>query len=245
MTADAEQLEAWRKELRTWQPFQILEWAAETFSGRIKLATALGAEAQWLTHLIGTHRLPIPIFTLDTGRLFEETHALIQQNRERYGVDLEILFPNAEDVEVLVKSGGSNLFSKSVANRKRCCHVRKVIPLNRALEGLDAWITGLRREQSDERASVEPIEWDMKHGLFKINPLWNVSKTELWEKIHRHDVPYNELHDKGFPSIGCAPCTRAVLPGEDERAGRWWWEQGVKECGLHVVNGKLVRAQAQ
>lgn len=245
MTADATQLEKWRQELRELQPLQILEWAANTFPGRIKLATAMGAEAQWLTHLIGTNRLAIPIFTLDTGRLFEETHSLIQQNRERYGIEIETLFPDAKDVEALVRQGGSNLFRHSVANRKRCCHVRKVIPLARALDGLQAWITGLRREQSNERAQVEPIEWDMKHGLFKINPLWNLPGEDLWQLIRGNDVPYNELHDKGFPSIGCAPCTRAIQPGEDERAGRWWWEQGSKECGLHVVNGRLVRAKAQ
>jgi phosphoadenosine phosphosulfate reductase len=176
------------------------------------------------------------VFTLDTGRLNQETYDCMAAVRERYGVQIEVFFPEAGAVQKLVRENGVNLFYDSVEQRKSCCLVRKVEPLNRALKNLDAWMTGLRREQAISRADVRKIELDRDHGdIVKINPLADWSHDEVWGYIRKHDVPYNRLHKQGFPSIGCAPCTRAVKPGEDLRAGRWWWENSnSKECGLHA-----------
>ncbi|MGH7340721.1 MAG: phosphoadenylyl-sulfate reductase, partial [Candidatus Rokuibacteriota bacterium] len=176
------------------------------------------------------------IFTLDTGRLHGETYALIDAIRDRHGISIEVFFPRADAVESMVRGHGVNLFYRSVENRTQCCRVRKVEPLGRALAGLDAWITGLRREQTVTRGKARKAEIDTDHdGLVKINPLVDWSSGDVWAYIRAHDVPYNALHDQGYPSIGCAPCTRPVAPGEDLRAGRWWWEQdsAAKECGLH------------
>jgi phosphoadenosine phosphosulfate reductase len=176
------------------------------------------------------------LFTLDTGRLNQETYDCMDAIRERYGVQVEVFFPDAEGVEQMVRENGLNLFYNSVELRKLCCGVRKVEPLNRALKNLDAWMTGLRREQAATRADVRKIELDKDHGnIVKINPLVDWSTDDVWEYIRKNNVPYNRLHKQGYPSIGCAPCTRAVKPGEDLRAGRWWWENpDTKECGLHV-----------
>jgi phosphoadenosine phosphosulfate reductase len=176
------------------------------------------------------------VFTLDTGRLNQETYDCMDAIRERYGIQIEVFFPDSNGVEKMVRENGLNLFYNSVELRKLCCGVRKVEPLNRALKGLDAWMTGLRREQAVTRADVRRIELDEDHGnIIKINPLVDWSYGDVWDYIRRKSVPYNRLHKQGYPSIGCAPCTRAVKPGEDLRAGRWWWENpNAKECGLHV-----------
>lgn len=184
--------------------------------------------------MIADRHLSVGLFTLDTGRLFQDTYELIERTESRYGVKFRILFPHQSDVETMVARHGLNLFRQSVELRKECCRVRKVEPLRRALAGLDAWITGLRREQSLTRQTLEAVEWDAANGLVKINPLRDWSEAQVRDYIRARGVPYNPLHDQGFPTIGCACCTRAIRPGEDMRAGRWWWEAPEhKECGLH------------
>jgi len=216
---------------------EIVTWALERFSPRIGLACSFQAEESVLIDLI--HRVrgaDFRLFTLDTGRLNQETYDCMDAIRERYGVQIEVFFPEATGVEKMVRGNGLNLFYKSVELRKLCCGVRKVEPLNRALKDLDAWMTGLRREQAVTRADVRKIELDKDHGnIVKINPLVDWSHDDVWDYIWKNNIPYNRLHKQGYPSIGCAPCTRAVKPGEDLRAGRWWWENpNTKECGLHV-----------
>ncbi len=175
------------------------------------------------------------IFTLDTGRLFQETYDLLDLTNKKYNINIEVFFPDTEKVELMVKDKGINLFYESFENRKFCCHIRKIEPLHRALKNRDAWICGLRNEQSSSRQNTKVVEWDEQNGLLKINPLIHWSEAEVWDFIRQHNIPYNKLHDKGFPSIGCSPCTRAIKPGEDSRSGRWWWEMdGKKECGLHL-----------
>ena len=217
---------------------ELLGWALERFRPRIALASSFGAEDVVLIDLLMELDPRARVFTLDTGRLHSETYALAQALRDRYGLAIEVYFPRTEAVEAMVRAHGVNLFYASVENRKLCCGVRKVEPLDRALEGLDAWITGLRREQAVTRGRVRKVEIDADHGgIVKLNPLADWSWDRVWGYIRDRAVPYNALHDAGFPSIGCAPCTRAVRPGEDLRAGRWWWEQdaAAKECGLHPV----------
>jgi phosphoadenosine phosphosulfate reductase len=188
--------------------------------------------------LIAKHRLPIRIFTLDTGRLPDETHALIDRTRKRYGVPIDVYAPDTRRVQAFVRAHGVNAFYDSVELRKKCCAIRKSEPLSRALVAKGAWISGQRREQSITRADLPGEEFDAVHGIPKFNPLAEWSTDDAWAYIRAYDVPYNALHDRGFPSIGCAPCTRAVQPGEDIRAGRWWWEAPAhKECGLHPRNG--------
>jgi phosphoadenosine phosphosulfate reductase len=216
---------------------EIVTWALERFSPRIGLACSFQAEESVLIDLI--HRVrgaDFRLFTLDTGRLNQETYDCMDAIRERYGVQIEVFFPEATGVEKMVRGNGLNLFYKSVELRKLCCGVRKVEPLNRALKDLDAWMTGLRREQAVTRADVRKIELDKDHGnIVKINPLVDWSHDDVWDYIWKNNIPYNRLHKQGYPSIGCAPCTRAVKPGENLRAGRWWWENpNTKECGLHV-----------
>ncbi len=212
------------------------------FSGKAALATSLGAEDQVLVDLLHREGLSLPIFTLDTGRLFPETHDLLARTEERYGCQIQVFLPEAAEVEAMVADGGVNLFRRDIASRRRCCEVRKLRPLARALAGQDLWVCGLRREQSVTRQQLQALEWDGANGLVKFNPLHDWTEAQVWDHIRRHDVPYNPLHDKGFPSIGCACCTRATATGEDPRAGRWWWELPEhRECGLHWVDGKLVR----
>jgi phosphoadenosine phosphosulfate reductase len=214
----------------------VLEWAVAAFSPRIALASSFGAEDVVLIDMLTRIDRSARIFALDTGRLPAETYAVIDAIRDRYGVGVEVLFPRHEAVEALVRERGVNAFYRSVEARQACCGVRKVEPLGRALAGLDAWITGLRREQAVTRAHVRKVEVDADHGgIVKVNPLADWSGDQVWAYIRAHDVPYNALHDAGYPSIGCAPCTRPVAPGEDLRAGRWWWERdpAAKECGLH------------
>ena len=211
----------------------VLADAAQRFPGRVAFASSLGLEDQVLTAMIAEAKLEIPIFTLDTGRLYPETYDLIARTRERYGVTIHVYFPDAGEVEEMVDRDGVNLFRDSIEARKRCCGVRKVHPLRRAQRELDAWICGLRSGQGATRQKVEVAEWDAA-GLVKINPLAAWDEAGVRDYVSAHDVPYNPLHDAGFPSIGCAPCTRAVPEGEDARSGRWWWESAEhRECGLH------------
>jgi len=208
----------------------------------VVFANSLGAEDMVLTDLIWREQLPIEIFSLDTGRLPGETYNLITAAEAHYSHRITLIFPRSEDVEACVTHYGINGFYNSIEARKACCHARKVEPLQRVLAGKGAWVTGLRAAQSTTRVNVEPIAPDDANGLIKVSPLADWSEEEVWAYIHSHNVPYNALHDQGYPSIGCAPCTRAIEPGEDIRAGRWWWENPqTKECGLHMVDGRLQR----
>ncbi|MFH1119717.1 MAG: phosphoadenylyl-sulfate reductase [Bacteroidota bacterium] len=212
----------------------VLGWFLNEFDGKVAFSTSLGAEDQAITKMISDIDKSAHIFTLDTGRLFPETYDLIDLTSKKYGLNIEIMFPDAIRVESMVNTKGINLFYESVENRKLCCYIRKIEPLKRAFKGLDAWICGLRREQSVTRRDVQLVEWDESNQLMKINPLINWSEQQVWDYIKANQIPYNKLHDHGFPSIGCLPCTRAILPGEDIRAGRWWWENPEsRECGLH------------
>ena len=214
---------------------EILRYFLETYKGKIGLASSMGAEDQVLTEMIAAIDPSTRIFTLDTGRVFPETYELIEKTNARYKINIEIYFPEREQVEKMVAEKGINLFYESIENRRHCCHIRKIVPLKRALSGLEVWISGLRRSQSVTRSSVKFVEWDETNQLIKINPLLNWDEQQVWNYIRQKNIPYNMLHDKGFASIGCQPCTRAIEPGEDVRAGRWWWENpDMKECGLHV-----------
>jgi phosphoadenosine phosphosulfate reductase len=205
------------------------DWSPATF------ANSLGAEDMVLTDLIVRNKLPIEIFSLDTGRLPAETYDLMATVDRHYGLKLKVYFPLAEEVESFVRHHGINAFYESVTLRKACCYARKVEPLKRALAGKRAWITGLRAQQASTRSSLPVQEYDEGNGLEKFNPLADWSEREIWTYLKQHGVPWNALHEKFYPSIGCAPCTRAISPGEDIRAGRWWWESPEsKECGLHV-----------
>jgi phosphoadenosine phosphosulfate reductase len=206
-------------------------------------ASSFGAEDMVILDLIHRLHADVEIFTLDTGRLPQETHDLIARARQVYRLPLRVLSPDAAELESFVSRHGSNAFYDSAELRQRCCAIRKLGPLRRALQGKALWITGLRREQSATRTDVEILAFDKSNRLMKLNPLADWSEADVWAYVHRYDVPTNALHARGYPSIGCAPCTRAVQPGEDLRAGRWWWEQPAsRECGLHVdENGKLVR----
>jgi phosphoadenosine phosphosulfate reductase len=202
---------------------------------RAAFASSLGAEDMVLTDAIWTANLPIAIFSLETGRLPKETLDLIERAEAHYGRRIDLYRPDAGTVDAWVSAHGLNAFYESVDLRKSCCGIRKVEPLRRALSGRDAWITGLRRSQSVTRAELPAREFDAGHGLVKFNPLADWSEEDVWAWIRGRGVPYNKLHDRGYPSIGCDPCTRAIRPGEDVRAGRWWWEQrDSKECGIHV-----------
>jgi len=213
---------------------EILGYLAEEFNDRVALSSSLGAEDQVLTDMLVKQKLSTPVFTLDTGRLFPETYDLLDRTCQKYDIKIATYFPDYKSVEEMVNEKGINLFYKSVENRKLCCHIRKIEPLKRAFKGLDAWICGLRRSQSVTRADMQTVEWDEGNNLIKINPLIDWSENEIWEYVDRNNVPVNPLHKKGYPSIGCQPCTRAIFPGEDIRAGRWWWENpDTRECGLH------------
>lgn len=213
---------------------EVITWFLKDFNGKVALSTSLGAEDQALTYMISQVDKTADVFTLDTGRLFPETYDLIDLTSKKYGISIRVMFPDAARVEAMVSEKGINLFYDSIENRKLCCHIRKIEPLKRAFSGLDAWICGLRREQSVTRKDMQLVEWDENNGLIKVNPLIDWTEEQLWSYLKLNFIPYNKLHDAGFPSIGCQPCTRAVMPGEDVRAGRWWWENPeTKECGLH------------
>jgi phosphoadenosine phosphosulfate reductase len=206
---------------------------AGLFPGQVAFSSSLGPEDQVITDIIARNNLPVRIFTIDTGRLFPETYELLDRTRARYKTRIEVYFPQAEAVQQLLTEKGATSFYESVENRQECCHIRKVEPLNRALENVRVWITGIRGDQSDNRHNMSPLEWVEKRQLFKFNPLLHWTFADVQQYVQDHHVPVNPLHAKGFVSIGCAPCTRAIEPGEDERSGRWWWEQSQKECGLH------------
>jgi len=223
------------EELREAPAEVVLAWVERRFGARAAIASSFGVEDMVLLELARRHAPSVRLFTLDTGRLPPETYELMDVARRRYGLEIETYFPARERVEALESAKGYFSFKESIEARKECCGIRKVEPLRRALSGREAWVTGLRREQSVTRTAVEVVELDATHGLLKVNPLVRWSARETWAYIKEHGVPYNALHDRGYPSIGCAPCTRAVKPYEDERAGRWWWESAEnRECGLHV-----------
>jgi phosphoadenosine phosphosulfate reductase len=211
-----------------------LRLIAERFPGGVVFSSSFGQEDQVITDAIFRNRLPIRVFTLDTGRLFGETYDLMDATRARYGQGFETYFPNTEHIQAFVAEKGFNSFYESIENRKACCGIRKVEPLKRALTGAQVWITGLRAEQSENRADMRLIEWDGANGVLKYNPLLHWSYDEVLAYLQDNNVPDNPLHRKGYISIGCAPCTRAIEPGEHPRAGRWWWEASQKECGLHA-----------
>jgi len=216
-------------------PQEAIAWFLNKFGKKIALSNSMGAEDQLLTDMICKIDKSTQIFTLDTGRIFPETYDLIDRTNKRYGIKIQVYFPDAEKVERMVNEKGVNLFFESIENRKECCHIRKIEPLKRAFKGLDVWICGLRRDQSVTRTEVDIVEWDENNGLVKFNPIVNWTEEQMWNYIKENKVPYNKLHDKGFPSIGCQPCTRPIEKGEDIRAGRWWWENPEsKECGLHA-----------
>ena len=208
--------------------------AALARHGRLVYSNSLGAEAMVLTDIIATQLPEIDMFSIDTGRLYEETHELLEKLQRRYRRAIRVVYPDAAALERLVARQGVNGFYHSLEARLECCRIRKVEPFKRAIVGYDGWITGLRREQSAARAAAEAVEWDAEHGLYKVSPLLEWTEAEVWQYIRARRLPYNRLHDRQFPSIGCAPCTRAIQPGESRRAGRWWWEQPeTRECGLH------------
>ncbi len=221
----------------------LLARIAADFSPAV-FASSLAAEDMVLTDLILRAKLPIKVFTLETGRLHAETLGMIDRIRETYAYDVVLYKPEAAAVDAYVTANGLNAFYDSIEMRKECCRIRKVEPLNRALAGNKAWITGQRRAQSTTRSELAMQEDDAAHSMQKFNPLADWSEDDVWHYLRSHQVPYNPLHERGYPSIGCEPCTRAIQPGEDIRAGRWWWETpDSKECGLHVVDGKLVRVK--
>ena len=227
-------IEQWNEELEGKSPVDVLRFFLNHFKDKIAFSTSLSLEDQVIAQMISSIKPETKIFTLDTGRLFPETYDLISTTSNKYGINIQVFFPDAAEVEHMVSEKGINLFYNSIANRQLCCYVRKLRPLERAMEGLDAWVTGIRRHQSVTRNNLQLVQWDEINKLVKINPLIDWSEEEVNEYIDAHNIPYNQLHKKGFASIGCQPCTRAIEPGEDVRAGRWWWENPeTKECGLH------------
>ena len=213
---------------------ELLQELVQMFPGKIAFSTSLSYEDQVITHHIFSNDLPIRVFTLDTGRIFPESYSVLNSTRERYKKNIEVYFPDFKSVEKLVTQKGPSSFYDSLENRKECCSIRKVEPLNRALQGVECWITGLRSEHSENRKALPIVDFDEQRQIQKVNPLANWSLDEVKAEIKKYNIPYNVLHDKGFVSIGCQPCTRAIKEGEDFRAGRWWWEeQSKKECGLH------------
>ncbi|HSU50969.1 MAG TPA: phosphoadenylyl-sulfate reductase [Segetibacter sp.] len=214
---------------------EMLQHLTETFPEKVTFSTSFSFEDQAISHNILHNELPIKIFTLDTGRLFPETYSVWSATNERYNTNIKAMYPNNELLEKLVTERGPNSFYESPQNRIDCCHVRKVEPLRRALAGNSVWITGLRAEHSSNRQDMPMVEYDATNDIIKYHPLLHWSTEDVRNYINEFNIPYNILHDRGFVSIGCAPCTRAIRPGEDFRAGRWWWEDSSKkECGLHI-----------
>jgi len=221
------------------EPKKVLKQFLEEYKEKIALSSSFGAEDQVLSDMILKIDESAEIFTLDTGRLPYETYDVMNRTNLKYKTKIKVYFPHSRDVEELYQKQGINGFYNSVENRKECCYVRKIVPLQRALKGVDIWITGIRAEQSPTREDMQLFEWDEANRVIKLNPLVSWSQSDVWDYIKANDVPYNALHDKGYPSIGCAPCTRAVKDGEDIRSGRWWWEDPKhKECGLHIKDTK-------
>ena len=214
----------------------LLQQAASEYQGEVVFASSFGAEDVVILDLLVKHNIEIRVISLDTGRLPQETYDVMDKWRKKPRLNIDIYLPDANDVEAMIKQDGVNLFYDSIGKRKKCCEIRKILPLKRALSGAKAWVTGLRGEQAGSRADMQAIEDDKAFGIKKFNPLIMWKEQDVWDYIKKYDVPYNALHDKFYPSIGCAPCTRAISVGEDPRAGRWWWEQedAVAECGLHA-----------
>lgn len=228
-----------KEAIKALTPQEVLVYLAQKFENEIIFSTSFGWEDQVISDMIFSQNLPIKVFTLETGRLFTETYYTWNRTLERYGKEIHAFYPDKEKLEAMVTKKGPSSFYESVENRKECCGIRKVEPLNRALKGNKVWITGIRAEQSANREDMDWVEWDKAHQLVKVHPIFNFSLDDVKAYVKENNVPYNPLHDKGFPSIGCQPCTRAVQPGEDFRAGRWWWEDASKkECGLHDLEAK-------
>lgn len=214
---------------------QVLAYMLHLYPGTVALSSSLSYEDQILTQMMVSIDPKARIFTLDTGRMFPETYELMDRTCMKYGIRIEVFFPDCKKVQEMVREHGINLFYDSVELRHKCCEIRKIEPLKRALEGVAVWVSGLRRGQSPTRRDMQMIEWDESDSVIKLNPLIGWSEDQVKSYINEHSIPYNKLHDKGFPSIGCQPCTRAVGPGESIRAGRWWWEDpNHRECGLHI-----------
>lgn len=234
----AEQIQQLNGNLKT--PQEVLKWSLDNLHPRIAMASSFGAEDVVVIDMILKINPKARIFTLDTGRLNQETYDVMDEIRKKYNVSIEVMFPDQNETEQMVRVNGMNLFYNSIGNRKLCCGIRKVHPLNRMLSTLDGWITGLRADQTEVRSNANRIEVDEQHnGIIKINPIIEWTWEQTWDYIKKNNIPYNKLHDSGFPSIGCEPCTRAIKPGEPLRAGRWWWESdSQKECGLHADHGK-------
>lgn len=234
----AEQIQQLNEKLKT--PQEVLKWSLDNFSSKMALASSFGAEDVAIIDMMMKINPKARIFTLDTGRLNQETYDVMDEIRNKYNTNIEVMFPDSNEVEQMVRVNGMNLFYQSMGNRKLCCGIRKVHPLKKMLSTLDGWITGLRADQTDVRSTAQKIELDEQHnGILKINPIIDWTWEQTLDYIKKNNVPYNKLHDKGYPSIGCEPCTRAIKPGEPLRAGRWWWETDPqKECGLHADHGK-------
>lgn len=214
---------------------ETIDWLTKSYVNKVLFSTSFGKEDQALTHLIFENNLPVRVFTLDTGRLFQETYDTFESTRKKYKQNIEVFYPQHDQIEHLLKTKGPNSFYESVENRKECCAIRKVEPLKRALSDGKIWITGLMADQTDFRKDLPIFEYDSYFNIIKYNPLLRWTRSELEIYIEQNEIPVNALHSKGFPSIGCAPCTRAITADEDYRAGRWWWENSHKECGIHLT----------
>ncbi len=230
-----ENIDLLNKQLEQASAEDIIAFFTSRFREKIALSSSMGLEDQVLTSMLVAQSPETEIFTLDTARLFPETYDLIDLTSKKYKKHIKVFFPDPAEVEEMVAERGINLFYDSIGNRKLCCGIRKIKPLRRALKDLDAWITGLRRDQSVTRTEMNIVEWDGNNGLVKVNPLINWTEEDVWKYVNDNNIPFNKLHKNGFASIGCQPCTRAIMPNEDVRAGRWWWENPeTKECGLHA-----------
>jgi len=231
---DQNTIQAWNEELEGSSPHDVISFFFKKFPNTIAFSTSMGLEDQALTEIVASIDKNANIFTLDTGRLFPETYDLIDRTSKKYGINIKLYFPDNKAVEEMVNNKGINLFYDSIDNRKQCCQVRKLDPLARAMKEFDGWITGLRKDQSVTRTTMKLVEWDENNNMIKINPLIHWTEEDVQDYIGAKKIPVNPLHNKGFASIGCQPCTRAIEEGEDIRAGRWWWEDPeTKECGLH------------
>ena len=223
--------------------FAILDWSYKKFSSeKIKLSTSFGAEGMVLLHMLKNSVKAPKVFTIDTGRNFQETYDLWDKVVKKYNIPIEVYCPEAEDLQNLLRTKSPNLFYENIENRKDCCFVRKIKPLKKALVDADVWISGIRRQQNDSRSDLEIVTYNQTHDVYKISPLFNWTESNVWEYIRNNGVPYNTLHDKGYPTVGCAPCSRPVRPAEGLRSGRWWWEKEEnKECGIHIEDGIVKR----
>jgi phosphoadenosine phosphosulfate reductase len=229
-----EKVEALNRKFQNASPEEALSWFIKEFGSKVAFSSSFGAEDQVITHMLDQIDQSVSIFTLDTGRLFQETYDLLDITQKKYGISIDTYFPDHSRVEEMVNSKGINLFYDSIENRQLCCQIRKIEPLKRALTGMEVWVTGMRKEQSVTRSHADLVEWDPAYEIIKLNPLILWTEEQVWRYINVWKIPVSDLHLKGYPSIGCMPCTRAIQPGEDVRSGRWWWElPEFKECGLH------------